>query len=120
VAPTTELERTLVELWQQSLGVSPIGTQDNFFELGGDSLIAVQLSDRLKRRLKVDVPASSLYEGVTVQALAALLKPPDAHPGAAASEAEERESSVQRRKQNLQRQRSRRRSDEDEEVEDGA
>jgi acyl transferase domain-containing protein len=120
VAPATELERTLVELWQQSLGVAPIGTQDNFFELGGDSLIAVQLSDRLKRRLKLDVPASSLYEGVTVQALAALLQPPEATPGAVASEAEERESAVQRRKQNLQRQRSRRRSDEDEEAEDGA
>jgi acyl transferase domain-containing protein/acyl carrier protein len=120
VAPSNELERTLVELWQQSLGVSPIGIQDNFFELGGDSLIAVQLSDRLKRRLKVDVPASSLYEGVTVQALAALLKPPEATASAAASEAEERESAVQRRKQNLQRQRSRRRSDEDEEAEEGA
>ncbi len=119
VAPTTELERTLVDLWQQSLGVAPIGTQDNFFELGGDSLIAVQLSDRLKRRLRVDVPASSLYEGVTVQALAALLKPPEAGPGAAASEAEERESALQRRKQNLQRQRSRRRSDDDENAEDG-
>ncbi|WP_366934971.1 type I polyketide synthase, partial [Pyxidicoccus fallax] len=107
VAPTTELERTLVDLWQQSLGVAPIGTQDNFFELGGDSLIAVQLSDRLKRRLRIDVPASSLYEGVTVQALAALLKPPEAGPGAAASEAEERESTLQRRKQNLQRQRQR-------------
>jgi acyl transferase domain-containing protein len=119
VAPANELERTLVDLWQQSLGVAPIGTQDNFFELGGDSLIAVQLSDRLKRRLKVDVPASSLYEGVTVQALAALLQPPEARPGAAVAEAEERESALQRRKQNLQRQRQRRRSDEDEESDDG-
>jgi phthiocerol/phenolphthiocerol synthesis type-I polyketide synthase E len=113
VAPSTELERTLVDLWQQSLGVGPIGIQDNFFELGGDSLIAVQLSDRLKRKLRVDVPASSLYEGVTVQALAALLKPPETGPGTAASEAEERESALQRRKQNMQRQRSRRRSDDD-------
>ncbi|MCP3140917.1 type I polyketide synthase [Pyxidicoccus xibeiensis] len=120
VAPTTELERTLVDLWQQSLGVAPIGTQDNFFELGGDSLIAVQLSDRLKRKLRVDVPASSLYEGVTVQALAALLAPPEAGPGAAATEAEERESALQRRKQNLQRQRSRRRADDDEDAEAGS
>ncbi|MBZ4399329.1 hypothetical protein K8625_26790 [Myxococcus sp. AS-1-15] len=115
VAPTTEMERTLTELWQQTLGVAPIGIQDNFFELGGDSLIAVQLSDRLKRRLDISVPASSLYEGVTVKALAALLQPPEA--GTVQSETDERESTVQRRKQNLQRQRSRRRSD-DEEVED--
>ncbi len=115
VAPATELERTLTELWQQTLGVAPIGIQDNFFELGGDSLIAVQLSDRLKRRLDISVPASSLYEGVTVKALAALLQPPEA--GTVQSETDERESTVQRRKQNLQRQRSRRRSD-DEEAED--
>ncbi|MFP2933201.1 phosphopantetheine-binding protein, partial [Pyxidicoccus sp. 3LG] len=119
VAPTTDLERTLVDLWQQSLGVAPIGVEDNFFELGGDSLIAVQLSDRLKRKLRVDVPASSLYEGVTVKALAALLAPPEAGPGAAATEAEERESALQRRKQNLQRQRSRRRADDDEDAEAG-
>ncbi|WP_407667096.1 type I polyketide synthase [Myxococcus guangdongensis] len=115
VAPTTEMERTLTELWQQTLGVAPIGIQDNFFELGGDSLIAVQLSDRLKRRLDISVPASSLYEGVTVKALAALLQPPEA--GAVQSETDERESTVQRRKQNVQRQRSRRRSD-DEDAED--
>nr|WP_256434377.1 MULTISPECIES: phosphopantetheine-binding protein [unclassified Myxococcus] len=112
------MERTLADLWQQTLGVAPIGIQDNFFELGGDSLIAVQLSDRLKRRLNVSVPASSLYEGVTVKALAALLQPPEAGPGSANNEADERESTVQRRKQNLQRQRSRRRAD-DEEPEDG-
>lgn len=118
VAPTTDMERTLADLWQQTLGVAPIGIQDNFFELGGDSLIAVQLSDRLKRRLNVSVPASSLYEGVTVKALAVLLQPPEVGAGSANSEADERESAVQRRKQNLQRQRSRRRAD-DEEPEEG-
>ncbi|WP_256443928.1 type I polyketide synthase [Myxococcus landrumensis] len=119
VAPTTELERLLADLWQQMLGVTPIGIQDNFFELGGDSLVAVQLTDQLKRRLNLSVPASSLYEGVTVKALAALIQPPDANPGAAQGEADERESTVQRRKQNLQRQRSRRRA-EDEDAEEGS
>jgi acyl transferase domain-containing protein len=112
VAPSSELERRLVELWQQALGVTPIGTQDNFFELGGDSLLAVQISDRLKRELGSTLPASSLYEGVTVQALAAILSPEKA--AADAGEDSERDERQQRRKQNLERQRSRRQSAEEE------
>ncbi|WP_198042723.1 non-ribosomal peptide synthetase, partial [Oceanobacillus sp. AG] len=38
VAPTTELEKKLVEIWQEVLEVERIGVTDNFFNLGGHSL----------------------------------------------------------------------------------
>ncbi|MEW9702892.1 amino acid adenylation domain-containing protein [Paenibacillus sp. SI8] len=46
-APSNDLERLLAEVWEEVLGVSPIGTKDNFFELGGDSIKAIQVSTRL-------------------------------------------------------------------------
>ncbi|MCE9667448.1 acyltransferase domain-containing protein [Myxococcus stipitatus] len=110
VTPSTPLQRSLVELWQEMLGVAPIGIQDNFFELGGDSLIAVQLSGRIKKQLGLEVPASSLYEGVTVEALAALLTPPAPETKAPVSDAG---AALHQRKQALARQRTLRRSDDE-------
>ena len=40
VAPTTPLERTIVESWERALGVEAISVDDDFFALGGDSLAA--------------------------------------------------------------------------------
>ena len=39
VAPQTELEVTLVQLWSEALGVERVGLCDNFFALGGDSVL---------------------------------------------------------------------------------
>ena len=46
-APRNELERLLAEVWEEVLGVRPIGIKNNFFELGGDSIKAIQVSTRL-------------------------------------------------------------------------
>jgi hypothetical protein len=112
LAPGTPLERSLVELWQETLGVAPIGVLDNFFELGGDLPTAVQLSDRIKKRLGVELSALNLYDGVTVQALTALLKP--ASPGRAEQEARDAGAALEHRKQALGRQRTLRRAGEEE------
>ena len=42
VAPRNETERTLVEIWQDVLGIPQLGIHNNFFELGGDSLAAMR------------------------------------------------------------------------------
>lgn len=47
VAPRTEAERVLTEVWQKVLGIARVGIEDNFFELGGDSIKAIQVSSRL-------------------------------------------------------------------------
>jgi amino acid adenylation domain-containing protein/non-ribosomal peptide synthase protein (TIGR01720 family) len=39
-------ERILVEIWERTLGVKPIGINDNFFDLGGDSVVSVQVVAR--------------------------------------------------------------------------
>ncbi|HKN54680.1 MAG TPA: amino acid adenylation domain-containing protein, partial [Amycolatopsis sp.] len=43
VAPRTECERLLCELWAEVLGVERVGVEDNFFGLGGDSILSIQV-----------------------------------------------------------------------------
>ncbi|BFH69022.1 hypothetical protein J27TS7_06760 [Paenibacillus dendritiformis] len=47
VAPRTTIEQALVEVWQNVLGVRPIGVFDNFYNLGGDSIKSIQVSSRM-------------------------------------------------------------------------
>ncbi len=71
VAPGTDLERTIAEVWQELLGIEPLGTEDDFFEAGGHSLLATQVMSRLHQRLGVDVPLRTLFEARTIAAFAA-------------------------------------------------
>ncbi len=48
-APSSEVERIIAGIWQELLGVAPIGIDDNFFELGGDSIISLQAAAKAKR-----------------------------------------------------------------------
>jgi amino acid adenylation domain-containing protein/non-ribosomal peptide synthase protein (TIGR01720 family) len=50
IEPTDEMEGLLVEIWQEVLGISKVGTNHNFFELGGDSIKAIQISSKLSSR----------------------------------------------------------------------
>ncbi|MDQ6678545.1 MAG: amino acid adenylation domain-containing protein, partial [Acidobacteriota bacterium] len=45
--PRSNVERKLLELWEEVLGISPLGIQDNFFDLGGHSLLAVKLYGKI-------------------------------------------------------------------------
>jgi acyl transferase domain-containing protein len=73
VAPRTPIEETLAGLWQNLLGVSPVGVEDSFFDLGGHSLIAVRLFAAIKRAFRVDFPISILFEAPTIAKCAALI-----------------------------------------------
>ncbi|MBY6244128.1 condensation domain-containing protein, partial [Methylosinus sp. Sm6] len=48
--PCGETERVLAEIWSDLLGVEHVSRNDDFFELGGHSMLAVQMTERLRRR----------------------------------------------------------------------
>jgi thioesterase domain-containing protein len=56
------------------LGVELVGVKDNFFDLGGDSLLAVRMVARLQKRLKREIPLSSVIEAGTIESLAQILR----------------------------------------------
>jgi acyl carrier protein len=74
VAPRDELEQQILDLWEEVLGIHPIGIADNFFDLGGNSFLAVQLIARLRMRLGAALPLRALYEVGTVEYLARMIR----------------------------------------------
>jgi amino acid adenylation domain-containing protein len=75
VPPRSDGEQRIAAVWQELLGIEPVGVHDNFFDLGGNSLTAIRIISRLKAELGVDVAEVSLFEGPTVAALTKLLLP---------------------------------------------
>jgi acyl transferase domain-containing protein/acyl carrier protein len=73
IAPQTEIEQAIAEIWQTLLGVEAIGIEDSFFELGGHSLLAIQAISRLRDRFAVELPLRSLLESPTVAGVAAIV-----------------------------------------------
>jgi amino acid adenylation domain-containing protein len=73
VAPRNPLELQITSLWEEVLGIRPIGVTDNFFELGGHSLAAVRLFALIERRLGKKVPLATVFQGATVEHLAKIL-----------------------------------------------
>ncbi|MBD9653171.1 hypothetical protein IB267_32960, partial [Ensifer sp. ENS09] len=64
------IEQILAAIWSDLLGVDRVSRNDHFFELGGHSLLAVQLMERLRRTLSVQVPIRSVFENPVLQAMA--------------------------------------------------
>jgi len=70
VAPRGETETAVARVWEEMLGVAPVGADDDFHALGGDSLLAAQLISRVRECLGVELPVRTLYEAPTVAGLA--------------------------------------------------
>ncbi|MFC9843950.1 amino acid adenylation domain-containing protein [Streptomyces sp. NPDC060223] len=73
VAPRNETERQLAGIWQDVLGVERVGVTDAFLELGGNSISALRVIMRLPDITDVEVPVAALFEGGTIEKLAAII-----------------------------------------------
>ncbi|MVO98166.1 non-ribosomal peptide synthetase [Paenibacillus lutrae] len=74
VPPRTMLQKQLVELWQDVLGVKRVGVKDDFFSLGGHSLKAMMLVARMHKELDVNVSLRMIFELPTPERLALVLE----------------------------------------------
>ncbi len=68
------IEAGLGEMWERMLRISPIGRDDDFFDLGGDSVQAVEMLIAIEERFGVDLPISTLANGITLAELGALVE----------------------------------------------
>lgn len=66
----TELEKQLVEIWEEILGHSPIYSNDDFFEIGGDSMLSIKMFWLIEKRLKTKLPPTTLLSSPTVTGIA--------------------------------------------------
>lgn len=72
--PSNEVEAKIAEVWQEALGVQPIGLDDDFFELGGNSLVGLQILSRLRGEFQVELPLRSFFEARTVEGMARVVE----------------------------------------------
>jgi len=49
-APTSPMQQTLAEIWQDVLGIDRVGIMDNFFDVGGHSLASLQVIAKLEEK----------------------------------------------------------------------
>jgi len=82
VEPTTEAERTVLEVWQAVLHRESISLRDNFFlDLGGHSLLAAAAVSKLRQRPGFErLSVGDLYACPTAGALARLAGEPQETP----------------------------------------
>ncbi|WP_282082577.1 non-ribosomal peptide synthetase [Streptomyces tendae] len=74
--PTNDVERTLVEVWEEVLGRRGIGVDDNFFAMGGDSIRAIRMRVAALRA-GVTFPLRDVFRSQTIRGLAAGVEAPE-------------------------------------------
>ncbi|MGW0518409.1 non-ribosomal peptide synthase/polyketide synthase [Crossiella sp. NPDC003009] len=73
VAPRTENERQVAEIWAEVLGLPKVGVTDNFFELGGDSILSIRVISRLRALFGPEVAPRAVFTSPTVADLVRVL-----------------------------------------------
>ncbi len=66
VAPETEIEKKIAQIWQNALKSEKIGIHDNFFEVGGNSLSATQVITQMRQAFQVEITIRHFFEAPTI------------------------------------------------------
>ncbi len=72
--PDSAAEQLIAGVWEQILGISPVGSHDNFFDLGGNSLLATQMIYQLQNIFQVKIPLDHFFRAATVSQSATLIE----------------------------------------------
>jgi acyl transferase domain-containing protein/thioesterase domain-containing protein len=65
-APRNKAEHMLVDMWEELLGVAPIGIHDNLLEMGVDSLKGISFVNRLKESMGEIIHITAIFDAPTV------------------------------------------------------
>src|SRR5207244_2494237 len=74
LGPRDAVEGQLKQIWENILGIQPIGVEDKFFELGGHSLLAVRLIAQIEKTFGKKLPVSTIFQSPTIAQLAKVLR----------------------------------------------
>ncbi len=69
VAPRTETERILAEIWCEVIGIDELSVHDNFFEVGGDSLLSIRILARARQQ-GLQITPDKFFSSPTIEAQA--------------------------------------------------
>lgn len=76
LAPENEIERKLLEIWSEVLGIEKeyIGTDADFFELGGHSLKATTMVSKIHKEFDAKVSLTVVFKTPTIRGLSEYIK----------------------------------------------
>ena len=74
VSPRDAVELGLARIWEDLLGVHPIGIEDRFFDLGGNSLLAVRVISQIEKVFGRKLRVAAVFQAPTIQQMAVLLR----------------------------------------------
>jgi amino acid adenylation domain-containing protein len=68
------LEPALAAIWKKLLGIETVGANDNFFHLGGNSLMMLEMVEKVRNRLHKSVVISTFLQNPTIACLSESLR----------------------------------------------
>ncbi|MHB8209252.1 non-ribosomal peptide synthetase [Mucilaginibacter sp.] len=69
----TETEKILADIWQECFDLEKVSIDDNFFALGGHSLMAVQISSKLEKKIGKSFPLAVLFRYPDIRSLSSFI-----------------------------------------------
>ncbi|MEC1916691.1 non-ribosomal peptide synthetase [Bacillus velezensis] len=61
VPPSNKTEQAIVDVFEEILGISPVGIEDSFFELGGHSLKATAAINAIEKKTGIRLPVKDIF-----------------------------------------------------------
>jgi len=74
VAPQTEFEILIRDIWSEVMQIDQIGIHDNFINIGGDSLSGIRVVSRINEAMELDLPVNVIFQQTTIAQLAAYVE----------------------------------------------
>jgi acyl carrier protein len=71
IAPKSNTEKIITQIWKEVLELDKVGVTDNFFEIGGTSMDIIRVTTRMKKALNRDIPIIHIFQYPNVGTLAA-------------------------------------------------
>jgi acyl-coenzyme A synthetase/AMP-(fatty) acid ligase len=81
VAPRTQMEKLIADIWSKVLRLEKVGVNDSFFELGGHSLLTVRVHAQICEALHTPISIVKLFQYPTISSLARYLDQASSDPG---------------------------------------
>jgi amino acid adenylation domain-containing protein len=66
VAPKSDKDILIADIWKDILQLDDVGIYDNFFDLGGTSVDIIRLNGRLREAFEKDIPIVIMYRYTTI------------------------------------------------------
>lgn len=70
VAPRTDIEEILCDIWSEVLNIEKVGIYDRFLDLGGSSLAAIRIITRANEAFQLELPLNLAFNKPTIAAFA--------------------------------------------------